>query len=252
MVVSKSKRKRKMERIKKAKEKKAARAKTNQKLIIGPLIVLAIIGGIYLFGGSDNIEVAETSPTTMTSEQAEVIGMYKTLNRPSTHEPGKVKIQEFMSFYCDHCYTLIGLMDQLEGKYAGKVEVELRPIYWGDGSSKPGEAYIIAESLGYGHEMRDALFTAVFVGGRDVGNEDTLIDLAKGVGMGDEFAAKLKSGEGESLAKENLRLSGVYEIQETPTLIVDGNLKITPHETGDDVVLMAGNLDRIIQAKLGQ
>ena len=233
MVVSKSKRKRKMEKIKKAEEKKAAKAKTNQKLIIGPLIVLAIIGGIYLFGGSDNIEVADTSITTLASEQAEVIEIYKTLNRPSTHEPGKVKIQEFMSFYCDHCYTFIGLMDQLEGKYPGKVEVELRPIYWGDGSSKPGEAYIIAESLGVGDEMADALFRAVFAGRLDVGNEDVIIELAEGIGLGDEFATKLRSGEGEARAKENLRLSDVYEIQETPTLIVDGNLKITPHEPGD-------------------
>lgn len=199
-------------------------------------------------GEFGNVEPSDT--ITITSEQAEVIGLYKTLNRPTTHEPGKVKLKEFFSFYCDNCYEFNDMMHELEGKYAGKVEVELVPIYWGDGSIKPGEAYIIAESLGFGTEMADAIFEAQFIGGQDIGNEDVLIKLAKEIGLGDEFATKLKSGEAEAMAKENLRLAGVYEVEETPTLIVDDKLRVSPHETGDNVFTMAENLDIIIEAFL--
>jgi len=225
-------------------EKKVSKPMVDKKLIIGALIILAIVGGKYLFGQS---EKAEVNPLETPTAQSSVIGLYETLNQPSTHEPGKVKITEFMSFYCHQCYSFNGLKPELESKYAGKFEIELLPIYWGEGSIKPGVAYLIAKDLGKGEEMKDAIFNANFVEKRDIGSEDVLIGLARGIGLGDEFAVKLRSDEAEARAKENLRLAGTYRVEETPTLIVDGNLKVSPHETGDSVSRMTENLDEIIK-----
>jgi hypothetical protein len=39
-------------------------------------------------------------------------------------------------------------------------------------------------------------------------------------------------------------------VEETPTLIINGNIMVNPHPTGDDVFAMAQNLDVIIQKLL--
>ncbi|HDH27967.1 MAG TPA: hypothetical protein ENH13_02420 [Euryarchaeota archaeon] len=237
-------RKRSRKREKKVVEEKVSKPRIDKKLIIGALIILAIVGGKYLSSQSGK---AEVKPVDTLIPQSSDVGLYETLNRPSTHEPGKVKIIEFMSFYCHQCYNFNSLKPELEEKYRGKLEIELLPIYWGEGSIKPGEAYLIAKDLGFGAEMKDAIFNANTVEKRDIGNEDVLISLARGIGLGDEFMAKLRSGAAEARANENLQLAGTYRVEETPTLIIDGNLKVTPHETGDSVAKMTENLDEIIK-----
>lgn len=229
--------------------KKAAKSPVNQKLIAGVLIALALVGGIYLFNQSKN-KGAENSGTV--ANVSGTSGPYGVLNQPSTHEPGKVKIIEFISFYCGHCYQFNGMKPALEDKYGDRLKIETRPIVWGAQSMKSVEAYIIAEQLGKGSQMGDALFNANFVDKRDIGDEKVLIKLADDIGLGSDFVLKLKSGDAKPLAEENIRLAGVYGVEETPTLIVDGNIKITPHETGDDVVKMAKSLDKMIGEILEQ
>ena len=80
----------------------------------------------------------------------------------TTIEPGKVKIIEFLNFGCTHCYDLRKDMPQLLKKYGDKVEIKYIPIIFPKQSTKSIEAYLIAEQMGKGEEMRDALFDAKF------------------------------------------------------------------------------------------
>ncbi|NOZ58428.1 MAG: thioredoxin domain-containing protein [Euryarchaeota archaeon] len=213
------------------------------------IFVLILAGALILAGGGK--EQQEAPPQPPPQEQKLVLGLYPVLDLPPASEPGKVKIVEFLSFYCDNCYRFNTIKHQLEQKYGDALELELVPIVWGEQSIKTVEAYIIAERMGRGREMADAMFRARFEEGRDIGDVEVLVELARGIGLGEEFERQLRGGAAQAEAQENIRLAVSYGVEETPTLIVNGNIVVNPHPTGDDVVAMARNLETIIQGLLG-
>lgn len=217
----------------------------NYGYIIAGLVILLIVIGSYVY--TDSSRTSPTGESRVEKSTPEVPGKYVLLSdEAGTREPEKIKIMEFISFYCGHCYQFEGMKPKLKEKYGNILEIELRPIVWGDQSIKTVEAYLLAKEFGKGEEMKDALFKANFEENRNIGDMNTLIDIAKGISLGDEFAAKLESGHIENEAMENIRSATRYEIRETPTLIIDGNIKVDPHLTDDNLALMMENLDTII------
>ncbi|MCZ7400379.1 MAG: thioredoxin domain-containing protein [Candidatus Methanoperedens sp.] len=137
-------------------------------------------------------------------------------------EPGKVKIVEFMKFDCIHCYNLHKEMPGILEKYGDNVTITYVPIIFPKQSTKSIEAYIIAEQMGKGDEMRDALFRAKFEKGMDV-MESTLAleNVASSIGLG-AFNSKLERKEAEGAARANLALMNKYGVDSTPTIFVNG------------------------------
>lgn len=178
-----------------------------------------------------------TSPEKL-QEKLPTAGEYVKLQQPGTYEHGKVKIMVFMKFDCPHCYELDKNMPQLLQKYGDKVQVTYVPIVWPKQSTKSIEAYIIAERMGKGEEMRVALFRAKFEKGMDVMESAlALEDVAAGIGLGADFNAKLESGDGKKGAQANLALMNKYGVQGTPTVVINGNLDVNPAIANLDTVI---------------
>lgn len=142
------------------------------------------------------------------------------------HEPGKVKIVEFMKFDCIHCYNLHKETPRILEKYGSNVSVTYVPIVFPGQSTKSIEAYIIAERMGKAEEMRDALFKAKFVDNMDVMESAIALGtVASNVGLGDDFSSKLEGNETiEKAARSNLALMTKYNVQGTPTVYINGKL----------------------------
>jgi thiol:disulfide interchange protein DsbA len=178
-----------------------------------------------------------------------IVGVYTELAGRDFHFDGKtVEIIEFLSFYCGHCYHLEKSVPVIKGNFPKKITWRVIPIYWGQGSPKPGEAYLIAEEEGKGPQMKAALFKAIFVDKRDIGNIAVLEDLGMKVGLGFDFSRRLRAGEKADEAKKALEMARSYGIQETPTLIIAGNLKVTPGLLNNDVELVRDNTIVILKS----
>jgi thiol:disulfide interchange protein DsbA len=175
------------------------------------------------------------------------VGEYTKLGTPSTHEPGKVKIIEFMKFDCIHCYNLHKNFPQLlnKTKYVGKIEITYIPIVWDGQSTKSIEAYIIANQSGKGDEMQDAIFEAQ-ANGKDV--MESLIaleDIASQIGLGPDFNTKLESGFAKNEALQNIDLmnkyAGLMKVLNipfgTPAIIMDGNLLVKQDISNMELVI---------------
>ncbi len=207
--------------------------KSNLNLVYAGLAVLVIAALVLYFSSTAPEKPEEKLPSA---------GKYVKLNNPSTYEPGKVKIMVFMKFDCPHCYELDKNMPQLLQKYGDKVHVTYVPIVWPKQSTKSIEAYIIAERMGKGEEMRVALFRAMFVKGMDVMESAlALEDVAAGIGLEADFNAKLEGGDGKKGAQANLGLMSKYGVQGTPTVVINGNLDVNP---------AIANLDTVIRSLL--
>ncbi len=191
-------------------------------IILALLVILAL--GIYL------LNTGEKTPA--------IAGKYSKLNNPSTSEPGKVKIMEFLNFNCGHCYELKKSMPPLLQKYGNKVEITYIPINFSKQSTKSVEAYIIAKQMGKGDEMYDALFTARFEKNMDIMESTIAIEtVASGIGLGPDFNQKFESGAAAKEALDNLKLANDYHIDGTPTVIINGNLVVEPAIENLDMVI---------------
>lgn len=221
--------------------------KSNLTLIYAGLALL-VIAALVIYSSSP---AAEPPP-----EKLPAAGKYVKLNKLSTYEPGKVKITEFLKFNCGHCYTLNPQLPALQKKYGDKLSITYKPMLWrtvvqDQGMRKSIEAYILAERMEKGEEMKDALFKALFVDKKDLSSELVLGDIAKSVGLGEDFSAALKNGDAKDEAEANIRLAESFQVDETPTIIINGNLKVTPALTNEDMTAMAGNIDAIVASLLG-
>lgn len=210
------------------------------------ILIIVALGFIIINNNNSTPENPGKVPTE---------GKFIKLNKPSTYEPGKVKIVEFMKFGCGHCYSLNQYMPELKKKYGDKLEVIYKPMLWRSlpqdlATKKSIEAYILAERMGKGEEMKDALFKALWVDKKDLTSEIVLSDIAKSVGLSEDFAAALKRGDAKDEADANINLAESFEVGFTPTLIINGNLKIDPSMTNEDNKLMNENLDKIISSLL--
>lgn len=221
--------------------------KSNRTLIYAGLAVLLIaMLGVYFFTSSAPDKPQEKLPAS---------GKFAQLNKPSTYEPGKVKITEFMKFNCGHCYAINPQIQALKQKYGDKLEITYKPMLWrtvpqDSGFRKSIEAYILAQRMGKGEEMKDALFAAIFIDKKDLTNTAVLGDIGKSAGLGDDFVKALNNGDAKDEAEANINLAESFQVDETPTMIINGNLKVNPSMTNEDMDAMAKNLDTIISSLL--
>jgi thiol:disulfide interchange protein DsbA len=181
-------------------------------------------------------------------EKSSVKGVYKQLPEFKFIFDGeKVEVIEFFSFYCGHCYEFENIIPVIRGNFPKKIKWKDVPVYWGNGSSKPGEAYLLAEDQGKGEQMKKALFEAFFIEKRDIGDIKVLESIGAKLGLGFDFAHKLWAGEKGKDANEALIMAKAYSVEGTPTIIIAGNLQVIPGPTIDS---FRDNIITIIQSIL--
>ena len=220
--------------------------KSNLTLVYAGLALIVIAALVMYFSSTAPEKPEEKLPAA---------GKYVKLNKLSTYEPGKVEIVEFLKFNCGHCFSLNPQLPALKKKYGDNLSITYKPMLWksvpqDQGFRKSIEAYILAERMGKGEEMKDALFNAMFVDKKDLSSELVLGDIAKSAGLGEDFSAALKRGDAKDEAEANIRLAESFQVDETPTIIINGNLKVTPALTNEDMDAMAGNIDAIVASLL--
>lgn len=174
-------------------------------------------------------------------------GGYSNLSLPITHWPGKVEIIEFFKFdWCPSCYDLNNDLPKLLEKYDNNVNITYVPVVWPNQSTKIIEAYIIADKMGKGKEMRDALFNeariemsnetvvANFKNGIEtklkmMDNVSTLENIAANIGLGSDFNSQLEGDYAIDAANANLELMNKYSVVGAPTILI--NIQVDPPTT---------------------
>jgi thiol:disulfide interchange protein DsbA len=171
-----------------------------------------------------------------------VVGVYKEVpGKKFKFDGKKVEIIEFLSFYCGHCYKFEKSIPVIKGNFPKKIIWKTIPVYWGKGSPKPGEAYMLAEQAGKGELMKKEIFHAIFVEGKNIGSIEVLETIGMEIGLGFDFSLKLRSGEMSKKAEEAMKTMKMYGVDETPTIIIAGNLKVAPGMLKGNVELMRDN-----------
>lgn len=169
--------------------------------------------------------------------------------QPTAVPAGKVEIVEVFSYACPACNLFYPIIDKLKATLPPKVQWRFVPASW-----HPEEdwkvfqrAYFAAQSLGIADRTHGRIFDAVWKSGElatmDTGSgglKNPLPSLAD-VARFYEGIASLKPGafleaahsfEVDARMREADAQVRAYQVDSTPTLIINGKYRLTPRSAG--------------------
>ena len=181
--------------------------------------VCAMVWCVVGLGGSP---AAAASP--------ELKGKFEVLkDEVSTHVPGKVKLIEFADFYCPHCHRFDGEgLALLQKEFGNKLESTMVgfPVIHGK-LPTPFDMYEQAKMMGKGNEMKAVLFRTIHTD-KVTGVLDRSLreGLIKEVGLDPKtFEEGMASGKPAKMFEEGRKWGERIKVQQTPTVLIDGNIK---------------------------
>ncbi|WP_447599678.1 DsbA family protein [Nitrospira sp. Nam80] len=181
-------------------------------------LMLAIIGALAL-------------STAAGAAKPELKGKFELLkDEPSTHQPGKVKLVEFADFYCPHCHRFDGEgLEILEKEFGKKLDVTMvgYPVIAGK-LPTAFDMYEQAKMMGKGNEMKRVLFRTIHKD-KVTGILDRTLRqaLIREVGLDPKaFEEGLESAKPAKAFEEGRKWGDRIKVQQTPTVLLDGNIKV--------------------------
>jgi thiol:disulfide interchange protein DsbA len=158
-----------------------------------------------------------------------VKGKFELLKEPSTHQAGRVKVTEFADFYCPHCHLFEqASLPIIEKEFGDKIQVTMVgfPVIPGK-LPTAFEMYEQAKIMGKGPEMKKVLFRTIHKDKLHLLDKVIRASLIKEVGLDvAAFEAGLASGKPARAVEEGKAWGKRVNVQQTPTILLDGNLKV--------------------------
>ena len=172
----------------------------------------------------------------------EVIGDISKLKGTKT-----IKMLEFFNYSCGHCYRFLETSKTLRTKFKDKLHHKKYPIYWGDQTAYPSMAFYIADDLGLEEDFTQELFDTNFKLNINIFQPKVIRFLAKEFKIEKEMKKGMQSPSIRSKTERALELAKKYKANETPTLIINDVLKVTPSISKGSVDDMTANLEIIFK-----
>ena len=167
-----------------------------------------------------------------------------------TSTPGKIEVTEVFSYGCPACFQYHGIVDELAKSLPKGAVMTYTPASFRPDENWPllQRAYVTAQVFGVDKQSHDAMFDAVFKSG-ELGMMDqktgkpkpqsawpTIEDVTKfyakfGV-KPEEFVATANSFTINTKMKRADELIRAYEVDSTPTIVVNGKYRLTPISAG--------------------
>ncbi|MDF0664825.1 MAG: thioredoxin domain-containing protein [Nitrospira sp.] len=172
-----------------------------------------------------------TVPLNAMAAKLEFKGQFEILkDETSTHQPGKVKVVEFADFYCPHCHHFEETgVPLLLKEFGNRVDITMVgfPVIPGK-LPTVFDMYEQAKLMGKGDQMRAILFRTIHKDKVDgVLDRSIRALLIKEAGLDvAAFEAGLESGKPARLFEEGRRWGERIKVSSTPSLLLDGNIKV--------------------------
>ena len=180
--------------------------------------------------------------------EEKIRGKYKVIGDLEKLKGAKqIEIREFFNYSCGHCYRFLETSKRLHAKYKDKLLHKKYPIYWGDQPAFPAMAFYISDELGIEDKFTQELFDTQFKMNIDIFQPRVIRFLAKDHGVEKEFRSGMEDKRISAKVQESLAQAQKWDADETPTIIVNDVLKVTPSISGGDVDKMTDNLDLIFE-----
>ena len=163
----------------------------------------------------------------------------------------QVEMTEFFNYSCGHCYKFLETSKKLHAKFKDKLYHKKYPIFWGQQTALPAKAFYITDKLGLEGKFTQELFNANFKLNINIFQPRIIQGLSRQYKIEQEIRDGMKDPAIEAKVNESLALANKYNANETPTIILNKVLKVTPSISGGTTEMMTENLELIIGDILG-
>lgn len=198
------------------------------------LPALALLGGLLL-ASACTAQSSDSAPYTEGND-------YVTL--PAPHQrysnSGKVEVVEVFSYGCIHCAEFAPDAEKLRKELPKGVEFKLMPAPFSAEWVPFARAYHAAKQLGVVDRTHRQLFEAKFGEHYPINSMDELADFyaREGVNRAD-FMRIATSDATTAKMKHDLDLLRTWQVDGTPTLVVDGKYRVINTRSRDKMVAVA-------------
>ena len=158
----------------------------------------------------------------------------------------QVEMIEFFNYSCGHCYHFLKTSKKLHEKFKEKLFHKKYPIYWGQQTAFPAKAFYIADELGVEEKFTQELFDTNFKLQINIFQPRVIQRLSQYYKIEQEMKDGMESPAVSAKVNKSLALAKRYNANETPTIILNDVLKVTPSMSGGSVDKMTENLELII------
>ncbi len=177
----------------------------------------------------------------------ELKGKFEILkDEPSTHKPGKVQLVEFADFYCPHCHRFDGEgVPILEKEFGNKLEVTMvgYPVIPGK-LPTAFDMYEQAKAMGKGNDMKRVLFRTIHKDKINIIDRTIRESLVREIGLDPvAFEAGLASAKPAKAFEDGRKWGDRIKVQQTPTVLLDGNIKVEQIDPENLKVVIQSILD---------
>ncbi|HEY8683766.1 MAG TPA: thiol:disulfide interchange protein DsbA/DsbL [Rhodanobacter sp.] len=163
---------------------------------------------------------------------------------PAPHQryssAGKVEVVEVFSYGCIHCAQFAPLAEQLRKQLPKGVEFKLMPAPFSAEWLPFARAYYAAKQLGVVDRTHLQLFKAKFVDHYPINSMDELADFYAREGVDRaKFMSIATAPETTAQLKRDLALIQQWQVDGTPTIVVNGKYRVASVHTHEEMVAVA-------------
>jgi protein dithiol oxidoreductase (disulfide-forming) len=200
-----------------------------------PLRALGLVAGLLLASACTATGSNDATPYT---DGAEYVSLPAPAHRLSND--GKVEVVEIFSYGCIHCAHFAPIADQMRKQLPAGVKFKLLPAAFSDQWVPFARAYYAAEKLGVVEQTHLALFKAKFDDHYPISTLDELADFYAAHGVKrDDFMRIASSDEVTQQIRKDAQLVQTWQVDGTPTIVVDGKYRTANVKTLDEMSAVA-------------
>ena len=150
---------------------------------------------------------------------------------------GKVEVTEVFSYGCIHCAQFAPSAEKLRKQLPAGVKFELLPAPFNTEWLPFARAYYAAKQLGVVDRTHLELFAAKFGQNYPINSMDELADFYAREGVDRaQFMRIATSAETTAKLKSDLELIRKWQVDGTPTIVVDGRYRVATVHSFDEMI----------------
>ncbi len=178
--------------------------------------------------------------------QSEGAQQYTMLNPPQPTSTGKkIEVLEFFSYVCSHCYDLHPKLSAWQKSMPKDVQIDFVPVSFYPQWEPMVYTYYALAAMNKQKQLDDALYEA-WHNKEPLYELDQIADFVAKHGVNrQEFIDDFKSFSIQSGVERSKQMTRAYQIEGTPTLIVDGKYVITGMEPDDAIRVLNEVLKKV-------
>lgn len=158
---------------------------------------------------------------------------YIVLSKPVPPAAGKIEVVEVFSYACPHCAHFQPYADQLKSKLPKGVAFSYMPVVFNPSWEPMARSFYAAQSLGVLEKTHQALFDALHRDHKPLRTIEDFAGFYAGYGIDPKnFASTAQSFVVEGNLSQGRERALAYQIESTPTLIVNGKYRLDAASAG--------------------